>query len=223
MAAFGPLSPLAVPVRRAALVAALRSQGITDEGVLAAIAAIPRERFVPRQFFAQAYDDFALEIGEGQTISQPSVVARLAELSALGPRDRVLEIGTGSGYLTAVLARLARFVFSVERLPALAQSAKNRLAELGITNVTIQVMDGSLGWRANAPYDAIVVSAAAPSVPATLTEQLAEGGRLVLPVGSLRAQRLVRVVRRGQQFIESEHGGASFVPLVGCEGFREVR
>lgn len=217
------MSAAGVPVRRAKLVQYLRGQGIVDERVLAAVAAVPREVFVPRQFFSQAYEDFALEIGEGQTISQPSVVARLAELAAIGPGDRVLEIGTGSGYLTAVVSRLARFVFSVERIPSLAQGARSRLASVGAANVTVQVMDGSLGWRAHAPYDVIIVSAAAPAVPRSLQEQLAETGRLVLPVGDLRAQRLVLVTRRGDEFVETSHGGASFVPLVGCQGFRESR
>ncbi len=211
-----------VPARRARLVASLREQGITDERLLAAIAAIPREKFVPREFFAQAYEDFALDIGDGQTISQPSVVAKLVQLAAVGDSDRVLEIGTGSGYLTAVLAQLARFVFSVERIPRLAQSAGRRLAELGFSNVTVQVMDGSLGWRAHAPYDVIIVSAAAPTVPRAFTDQLGEGGRLVLPVGNRHVQQLLLVRRRGQELVESRHGGASFVPLVGCEGFREA-
>ncbi len=223
MEARGPVNAISVPARRAKLVQALRSQGIADERVLAALAAVPREMFVPREFFAQAYEDFALEIGEGQTISQPSVVARLVALAAVCERDRVLEIGTGSGYLTAVVAQLARFVFSVERIPSLAQRARGRLAELGVGNVTIQVMDGTLGWRAHAPYDAIIVSAAAPAVPPPLVEQLAEGGRLVLPVGTLRAQRLVRVTRCGEGVVASEHGSASFVPLVGCQGFRGER
>jgi protein-L-isoaspartate(D-aspartate) O-methyltransferase len=222
MEARGSVNTVSVPVRRARLVASLREQGITDERVLAAVAAIPREKFVPREFFSQAYEDYALEIGEGQTISQPSVVAKLVQLAAVEASDRVLEIGTGSGYLTAVLAQLARFVFSVERIPKLAQSAGHRLAELGFSNVTVQVMDGSLGWRAHAPYDVIVVSAAAPSVPRALTDQLAQGGRLVLPVGNRRVQQLLLVQRRGQELLESQHGSASFVPLVGCEGFREA-
>lgn len=211
----------AVPVRRMALIAALRADGIADERVLAAIAAVPREQFVPRQLYHQAYEDFALEIGEGQTISQPSVVARMTALAAVGPRDRVLEIGAGSGYQAAILAELARFVFAVERIPALAEGARARLAALGYRNVSVQVMDGTLGWRAQAPFDAIVVSAGAPAVPAALAEQLVDGGRLVIPVGGIGRQELRLVVRRGDRLDETAHGPASFVPLIGRGGFPE--
>jgi protein-L-isoaspartate(D-aspartate) O-methyltransferase len=210
----------AVPVRRKVLIEYLRDAGITDERVLRAIAAVPREVFVPAASRHQAYEDYALEIGEGQTISQPSVVARITELAEVGERDRVLEIGAGSGYQAAVLAQLARFVFTVERLPRLAEAARARLAELGYRNVSVQVMDGSLGWRAQAPFEVIVVSAAAPSIPKALTGQLTDGGRLVIPIGELRRQRLVRVTRRGERLVESSHGPATFVPLVGRNGFQ---
>lgn len=209
-----------VPMRRRLLVEYLRaSVGVRDERVLEAIAAVPREVFVPPSLFPQAYEDYPLEIGEGQTISQPSVVARMLELAAIGERDRVLEIGAGSGYQAAVLARLARFVFSVERLPRLAEGARARLAGLGFHNVSIQVMDGTLGWRAQAPFDAIVVAAAAPAVPPALVEQLVDGGRLVIPVGELRRQELHLYVRRGGELVQSAHGPATFVPLVGKGGF----
>ncbi len=208
-----------VPVRRKLLIDYLRDAGITEERVLAAIAAVPREAFVPASFRHQAYEDYPLEIGEGQTISQPSVVARVTELAEVAERDRVLEIGTGSGYQAAVLCNLARFVFTVERLPRLAETARSRLAELGYRNVSVQVMDGSLGWRAQAPFEVVVVSAAAPSIPKALTEQLTDGGRLVVPVGELRRQQLVRVVRHGDRFVESAHGPATFVPLVGLDAF----
>jgi protein-L-isoaspartate(D-aspartate) O-methyltransferase len=210
----------AVPVRRKVLIGYLREVGITDERVLAAIAAVPRELFVPAGSRHQAYEDYALEIGEGQTIS---VVARITELAEVGDRDRVLEIGAGSGYQAAVLARLARFVFTVECLPRLAEAARARLAELGCRNVSVQVMDGSLGWRAQAPFDVIVVSAAAPSIPKALTEQLTDGGRLIIPIGGLRRQRLVRVVRRGDRLDESSYGPATFVPLIGRDAFRDQR
>ncbi|MGD1147876.1 MAG: protein-L-isoaspartate(D-aspartate) O-methyltransferase [Thermoanaerobaculaceae bacterium] len=209
----------AVPARRRVLVEYLRETGVTDERVLAAVAAVPREVFVPQAFRHQAYDDYPLEIGEGQTISQPSVVARITELAQVGPRDRVLEIGAGSGYQAAVLAQLARFVFTVERLPRLAEGARSRLAELGYRNVSVQVMDGTLGWRAQAPFDAIIVSAAAPAIPRALVEQLTEGGRLIIPIGELHRQELIRVVRHGECCDESTHGAATFVPLVGREGF----
>ena len=208
-------------VRRRALVEQLRRGGIADERVLAAIAAVPREAFVPAAQFNRAYEDFALDIGEGQTISQPSVVARMTELAAVQPTDRVLEIGTGSGYQAAVLALLARFVFSLERVAGLAATARERLARLEFRNVTVQLMDGSLGWRAQAPFNAIVVTAAAPSLPAALTEQLTDGGRLVIPVGTLKQQELVLVRRSGDRLEESRHGVAGFVPLVGRDGFRE--
>ncbi len=210
----------AIPVRRKVLIEYLREVGVSDERVLAAVAAVPREIFVPAGFRHQAYEDYPLEIGEGQTISQPSVVARITELAEVGSRDRVLEIGAGSGYQAAVLAQLARFVFALERLPRLAEAARARLSELGYANVSIQVMDGSLGWRAQAPFDVIVVSAAAPSIPKALTEQLTDGGRLVIPIGELRRQQLVRVVRRGDRIEESSHGPATFVPLVGRDGFQ---
>ena len=210
----------AVPLRRRVLIEYLREMGIGDERVLAAIAAVPREIFVPAAFRHQAYEDYPLEIGEGQTISQPSVVARITELAEVGSRDRVLELGAGSGDQAAVLAQLARFVFTLERLPRLAEAARARLSELGYANVSVQVMDGSLGWRAQAPFDVIVVSAAAPSIPRALTEQLTDGGRLVIPIGELRRQQLVRVLRRGDQFAESSHGPATFVPLVGRDGFQ---
>ena len=209
----------AVPARRRVLVERLREIGVSDERVLAAVAAVPREIFVPLAFRHQAYDDYPLEIGEGQTISQPSVVARITELAEVGARDRVLEIGTGSGYQAAVLAHLARFVFTVERLPRLAEGARGRLAELGYRNVSVQVMDGTLGWRAQAPFDAIIVSAAAPAIPRALVEQLTEGGRLIIPIGDLRRQELIRAVRHGDGCDESRHGPATFVPLVGREGF----
>jgi len=210
----------AVPVRRKVLIEYLREIGIRDERVLAAIAAVPREDFVPASSRHQAYEDYPLEIGEGQTISQPSVVARITELAAVDGRDRVLEIGAGSGYQAAVLAQLARFVFTLERLPRLAEAARARLSELGYDNVSVQVMDGSLGWRARGPFEVIIVSAAAPSIPRALTEQLTEGGRLVVPIGERRRQQLVRVVRHGDRFEESSHGPATFVPLVGRDGFQ---
>ena len=213
----------AVPVRRKVLIDYLREIGVSDERTLAAVAAVPRELFVPASLRHQAYEDYPLEIGEGQTISQPSVVARITELAGVKPGDRVLEIGAGSGYQAAVLAQLARFVFTVERLPRLAEAARARLAELGYRNVSVQVMDGTLGWRAQAPFDAIIVSAAAPSIPKALTEQLTDGGRLVIPIGDLRRQELTRVVRRGDRLEESTHGPATFVPLVGREGYQGAK
>lgn len=211
-----------VPLRRQVLIQHLRSVGIADEKVLDAMSRIPRELFVPRNVQHQAYEDYALEIGEGQTISQPSVVARITELAEVGPKHRVLEIGAGSGYQAAVLATLGKFVFAVERIGSLARTARERLHRLGFANVSIQVMDGTLGWRAQAPFDAIVVSAGAPAVPDQLLDQLAEGGRLVIPVGGRDQQQLVRVVRHGDDFEEAVHGVVRFVPLVGRAGFVET-
>lgn len=214
-----PLNSVTVPIPLWQLLSRLRNQGVADERILRALASVPRELFLPEAFRARAWEDFAFEIGFGQTISQPSVVALMTALAAPKPQDRVLEVGTGSGFQAAVLARLCRFVFTVERLPQLAMQARERLKALGISNVTVQVMDGSLGWKAHAPYDAILLTAAAPNPPKALLSQLAEGGRLVAPVGDLRHQELVRMVRRGDGFVTETFGPANFVPLVGKEGF----
>ncbi|MGQ9496043.1 MAG: protein-L-isoaspartate(D-aspartate) O-methyltransferase [Thermoanaerobaculaceae bacterium] len=210
---------MAVPIPLWQLLSRLRNQGVADDRILRALASVPRELFLPEAFRARAWEDFAFEIGFGQTISQPSVVALMTALAAPKPQDRVLEVGTGSGFQAAVLARLCRFVFTVERLPQLAIQARERLKALGISNVTVQVMDGSLGWKAHAPYDAIVLTAAAPDPPRALLSQLAKGGRLVAPVGDLRRQELVRVVRTEDGFVTETFGPANFVPLVGKEGF----
>jgi protein-L-isoaspartate(D-aspartate) O-methyltransferase len=211
---------LSVPLRQ--LLQRLQQEGLADERVLQALASVPRELFVPEALRLRAWEDFAFDIGFGQTISQPSVVARMTALAQVQPSDRVLEVGTGSGFQAAVLAKLARFVFTVERIPQLAVQARQRLAGLGIGNVTVQVMDGSLGWKAHAPYDVILLSAAAPRLPETLLSQLAEGGRLVAPVGDQREQQLVRVIRQGSSLVQETFGPAGFVPLVGKEGFGQV-
>lgn len=208
-----------LPLQR--LLARLRQEGIADERVLQALASVPRELFVPEASRLRAWEDFACDIGFGQTISQPSVVARMTALAQVQPTDRVLEVGTGSGFQAAVLAQLARFVFTVERIPQLAVQARARLAALGLRNVTVQVMDGSLGWKAHAPYDVILLTAAAPHIPQPLLSQLAEGGRLVAPVGSRSSQELVRVTKTGASFSVESFGPAGFVPLVGKEGFAE--
>lgn len=208
-----------LPLQR--LLARLRQEGIADERVLQALASVPRELFVPEAYRLRAWEDFACDIGFGQTISQPSVVARMTALAQVQPSDRVLEVGTGSGFQAAVLAQLARFVFTVERIPQLAVQARARLAALGLRNVTVHVMDGSLGWKAHAPYDVILLTAAAPRIPQPLLTQLAEGGRLVAPVGSRSSQELMRVTRTGASFSVESFGPAGFVPLVGKEGFAE--
>ena len=186
------------------------------------MADVPRHLFVPEAFRHQAYsDDVSVHIGEGQTISQPRIVALMTEAARVSSEDRVLEIGTGSGYQAAVLARLARFVFTIERVGSLAREAKRVLDFLGVDNVSVKVMDGTLGWRAQAPFDAILVTAGAPEVPVPLVEQLADGGRLVVPVGPRETQVLKVVERRGERTIASELKGACFVQLIGRHGWKD--
>ena len=203
------------------LVEVLRRKGVRDLSVLRAVQMLPRHLFVPESVRHQAYDDTALPIGSGQTISQPYVQARYLELIGLTGREKVLEIGTGSGYQTALLALLASMVFSVERVPHLAQSARTALANSGIRNVTVLVGDGTLGWRPFAPYDAILVSAASPEVPAPLVQQLASGGRMVIPLGDRASQTLTLVERKDDGVRASTIADVRFVPLVGQFGFSE--
>ena len=199
----------------------LAGRGIYDPKVLAAMRLVPREEFVPAELKEQAYGDYPLPIEEGQTISQPYIVAYMAECLELSPADRVLEIGTGSGYSAAVLSRIAAQVYSVERFASLALSAGERLRRLGYGNISIFVADGTLGWPGMAPYDAIIVTAGAPKVPKSLLEQLAVGGRLVLPVGPDRlGQTLIRVRRKDEdEYLEERLLAVQFVPLVGAEGW----
>ena len=201
----------------------IAGRGVRDSSVLRAMRQIPREAFVPAHLVRYAYEDEPLPIGEGQTISQPYVVAVMTEALRLRPRDRVLEVGTGSGYAAAVLSLIAAEVYTIERLARLAESARRRLADLGHTNVHVREGDGSLGWIEHAPYDAIVVTAGGPEVPPALLQQLAVGGRLVMPVGSTpRAQRLVRVVRAGPDRYDRESlEEVAFVPLIGAAGWPE--
>lgn len=199
----------------------LRSRGIQDDRILQAFRAVARHLFVDPAMEGSAYGDHALPIGLGQTISQPYMVAVMTQ--ALDPQseDRVLEIGTGSGYQAAILSHLVRTVFTVERIAPLAQRAQRILAEIGVTNVIQRVGDGSVGWSEFAPFDGIVVTAGAPRLPAGLTGQLADGGRLVIPVGS-GAQQVLRIVERiGDRIIEREGGLCAFVPLIGREGWKE--
>lgn len=206
---------------RSRLVEVLRRKGVRDLSVLRAVQMVPRHLFVPESVRHRAYDDSALPIGSGQTISQPYVQARYMELIALTGREKVLEIGTGSGYQTALLAMLASMVFSVERVPHLAHAARSALADAGIRNVTILVGDGTLGWRPFGPYDAILVSAASPEVPAPLVEQLADGGRMVIPLGDRISQTLTLVERNGAEVRSRTVADVRFVPLVGEFGFRK--
>ena len=200
----------------------LRRRGIRDERVLEAMATTPREEFVPGVPTSLAYDDRALPIDAGQTISQPYMVARMTELLRVEPGDRVLEIGTGSGYQAAVLARLGAKVTTIERLPDLAEGALAKLRELGIEHVDVRLGDGSVGEAEGAPWDGIVVTAAAPAIPDPLREQLAVGARLVIPVGPRYQQDLVVVERRGpNDWHEWSDGAVVFVPLVGEAGWSE--
>lgn len=200
----------------------LRGRGIRDESVLAAMASLPRDLFVPPHLRSHAYNDDALPIASGQSISQPYMVARMTELLESRPGSRVLEVGTGSGYQAAVLAQLGCSVISVERHADLADAARARLEALGLAAaVTVVVGDGSLGRPEDAPFDGIVVTAAAPAVPDALPAQLADGGRLVIPVGPRRRQELILILRHGDTFERHECGACVFVPLVGKNGFSE--
>lgn len=200
---------------RRLLVEELRRNGISDERVLAVVGQVRREAFVPGYLSDRAYDNVALPIGLGQTISQPYVVALMTQELGLTGTERVLEVGTGSGYQTAILASLARRVVSVERVPELMASAEGALDALGYRNVELHLAHDALGWPSGAPYDRIIVTAAGPEVPAVLLGQLGPDGRLVIPVGTLRAQRLVLIRRTDTSFEETTLGGVRFVPLVG--------
>ncbi len=197
----------------------LRRRGIHDCRVLEAMLQVPRHEFVPEEFRVQAYEDHPLPIAQEQTISQPLIIAISLQALALQGSESVLEVGTGSGYQTALLARLAGRVYSVERHPELADSAERTLWELGFSNVEVSVRDGSRGWVENSPYDAILVSAAAPSVPKSLIQQLAEKGRMVIPVGPPHSQELLLVRKSGSTTTTETVDGCRFVPLVGAEGY----
>jgi protein-L-isoaspartate(D-aspartate) O-methyltransferase len=196
------------------------SRGVTDELVVQAMRTVQRERFIADDLVEFAYDDRPLPIEDNQTISQPFIVALMAEAAELKPSDRVLEVGTGSGYGAAVLGCIAGEVWTVERHGTLADQARRRLEDLGFDNVHVVTGDGTLGWLGRAPYDAIVVTADAPTVPPALIEQLADQGRLIIPVGPDRGeQRLVRVRRLGDEIVEENLGLVQFVPLIGEQGW----
>jgi protein-L-isoaspartate(D-aspartate) O-methyltransferase len=205
--------------RCAMVIVQLRDRGIRDERVLAAMERVPRHEFVPPERIDDAYGDHPLPIGEGQTISQPYIVAAMLEALALRAEDVVLEVGAGSGYQTAVLCELCRHVYGIERHARLCEKAQATLTRLGYSNFTLRVGDGSLGWPDGAPFDGIVVSAAVPRVPLPLFEQLREGGRLILPVGSQFSQELVLVRKQAGVAVTTHLDGCRFVPLVGTEGF----
>jgi protein-L-isoaspartate(D-aspartate) O-methyltransferase len=193
---------------------------IGDARALAAMSEVPRHLFVPEALQGRAYGDHALPIDANQTISQPYIVAFMTELLAVDKSSRVLEIGAGSGYQTAVLARVAGQVYAIERIADLARQAQTRIRSLNIYNATVKCFDGTMGWSAHAPYDGILVAAGGPEVPEPLLAQLKVGGRLVIPIGESReAQRLVRVIRADEGFKREEHGSCAFVPLIGRHGW----
>lgn len=215
----GPVGPEFRGARRR-LVETLQAGGIRDLAVLRAIDVTPRHLFVPTGVRHRAYEDSALPIGSGQTISQPSVHARYLELLHLTGPERVLEVGTGTGYQTALLSHLAAQVFSIERVPALYDRAREILRQLDVRNVSMLLGDGTIGWREYAPYDAILVSAGAPTVPAPLLEQLAEGGTLLIPLGSKDEQVLASFERRGGEVVRRDIAPVRFVPLLGTHGWQ---
>lgn len=196
--------------------------GIRDVRVLDAMRAVPRHLFVPEALQSRAYGDHALPINANQTISQPYIVARMTELLELNDRSRVLEIGAGSGYQTAVLARVAAQVYAIERIAELAREAQARIRQLGIYKATVKCFDGTLGWSAHAPYDGILVAAGGPEVPEPLLAQLKIDGKLVIPIGETReSQRLIRVIRTDKGYVDEDHGACAFVPLIGHYGWSQ--
>lgn len=206
---------------RSRLVEVLRSNGVSDLAVLRAFGETPRHLFVPEALRHRAYEDVALPIGHGQTISQPTTQARYLEALNLEGTERVLEVGTGSGYQTALLTKVVAQVVSIERIPALADSARKALADAGMPGATVLAGDGSLGWKPMAPYDAVLVAAASPKVPGPLLRQLASGGRLVVPVAEGPVQKLRLISYDGSESTETELGEVQFVPLIGKYGYAD--
>ncbi len=196
-------------------------RGIKDERVLAAMKKVPRHLFVDKQMLHRAYDDSALPIGEGQTISQPYMVAAMTELLELQGTEKVLEIGTGSGYQAAVLAELAKEVYTVERIAVLANRAEGRYRELGYANILVKVADGTIGWPEASPFDRIIITAGTPKVPEPLLQQLADQGMLIAPVGDRFSQQLIRVRKSGDKVLEEYHTPCVFVPLIGEYGWKK--
>jgi protein-L-isoaspartate(D-aspartate) O-methyltransferase len=215
-----PLEPEFAGARRR-LVEAIRSKGISDMAVLRAFELTPRHSFVPTGLRHRAYEDAPLPIGSGQTISQPSLHAKYLELLRLTGKEKVLEIGTGSGFQTVLLSHLVAQVFSIERIAAVMDQAKQNIDRAGARNVSLLLGDGTVGWSAYAKYDAILVGAASPSVPSPLVEQLAEGGRLLIPIGSKDEQELVMYTRHGTEIIKEAIVPVRFVPLLGTYGWKE--
>ncbi|MDT8368358.1 MAG: protein-L-isoaspartate(D-aspartate) O-methyltransferase [Longimicrobiales bacterium] len=217
-----PRSDLEFVGRRRALIEKIREAGIDDLGLLQLFDEVPRHLFLPEGVWPRAYEDLPIPIGYQQTASQPSLQALYLQILALTPDDTVLEIGTGSGYLTALLARIADRVYSVERVRELSVRARRVLDDLEIRNAALMVGDGTIGWRKYSPYDAIVVSAAAPSIPDAYVDQLADGGRMLIPIGDREAQRLVLVRKEGFAVTEEPLDAVTFVPLIGRFAFPEA-
>ncbi len=199
----------------------LMPRGIKDAGVLEVMGKIPRDRFVEEALVGEAYNDHPLPIGHRQTISQPYIVALMTEALELTGEENTLEIGTGSGYQTAILADLSKKVYTIERIRPLLVKARNTLAELGYNNVLFKAFDGTLGWKEYEPYDAIMVTAGAPKIPQPLLDQLAEDGRLVIPVGNKFSQELIKVTRKKGNYLQENLGGCRFVDLVGVHGWKD--
>jgi protein-L-isoaspartate(D-aspartate) O-methyltransferase len=211
-------------VRKRMVEIQIARRGVRDEGILAAMENIPREAFVETQLEEFAYQDRPLPIGEGQTISQPDIVAAMIEAAQLLPEDRALEVGAGSGYAAAVMSKLARCVFAIERLEMLTAAAVARCRALRYDNVTFKTADGSLGWADEAPFDAILVAAGVPEPPEALKQQMKIGGRLIVPVGGVDEQRLLRIRRMSEdEFHEDDLGGVRFVPLIGAQGWPDLK
>jgi protein-L-isoaspartate(D-aspartate) O-methyltransferase len=208
-----------LPARRRMVEEQIKRRGIRDQRLLQAMLEVPRHLFVDEALAAQAYGDHPLAIGQGQTISQPYMVALMTDALGLAGGEKVLEIGTGCGYQTALLAKLADWVYSMERLPELSRNAQENLERLGVFNVNLVVGDGTKGHPEQAPYQAIIVTAGAPSLPQPLLDQLAQGGRLVIPVGSAGMQTLMRVTRKDGELVKEDLGGCRFVPLTGEHGW----
>ncbi len=206
---------------RRRLVEAIRARGVNDLAVLRAFEMTPRHQFVPTGIWHRAYEDQPLPIGSGQTISQPSIHAKYLELLKLTGREKVLEIGTGSGYQTVLLAHLVAQVFSIERIPALLEQARTNIQKANVSNVSLLLGDGTVGWRQYAPYDAILVSAASPKVPDPLVEQLADGGRMLIPIGGREEQELIMFTRKGSELVKESILPVRFVPLLGTHGWAE--
>lgn len=196
-------------------------RGIRDKAVLNAMRTVPRHLFVDESTRDRAYDDIALPIGEGQTISQPYMVAVMTELLGLTGKEKVIEIGTGSGYQTAVLAHLAKEVFTIERIASLAEKAEQRFRDLAYFNIHVKIGDGTLGWPEKAPFDGIIITAGSPKIPDPLKEQVSENGIIVIPVGSRYSQQLLRIKKTKSGFEEEYHTPCVFVPLIGEHGWKE--